>query len=250
MFKTDARVCFIDELRGLVIILMIFYHSLYDIVFVFYKSDIDFYSKSLNLTQLFIATTFVCLAGIVSNYSKNNLKRGIECLAFGFLLTLITHFIMPSQLIVFGVLHLLGTSMIIYHFLKKVLKKIPTFIGTIIFLLLFSFTYSMPYGYMGFFGNRMLVLPPDLYTVPFLFLFGFPSPSFRSSDYFPIFPWIFLFICGTFIGNLFREDRMPEFFYKPHIKPLAFLGRHSLIIYLIHQPVIYGSLYLAFNIFG
>lgn len=247
MLETQKRVWFLDELRGLVILLMIFYHTLYDIVFVFEKSTMNFYSPVLNLIQMFIATTFVTLSGIVSNYSKNNLKRGIQCLFFALILSLVTYFVMPSQIVIFGVLHLLGCCMLIYHFIQKPLKKIPVFVGAIIFLMLFAFTYNITSGFLGLFGIPMIHLSPTLYRYKLLSIMGFPSSEFHSSDYFPIIPWIFLYIFGTYVGIFFKSNRAPHFFYKPHIKPLAFLGRHSLLIYLLHQPVTYGILYLFFN---
>lgn len=249
MTQDKKRIWFIDEMRGLVIILMIIYHALYDLVFVFHKSEINFYSPQLNIMQIFIATTFITLSGVVSNYSKNNLKRGFQCLGFGMALTVVTYLFMPSQVVIFGVLHVLGCCMIIYHFINNPLKKIPTVLGTVLFLILFLFTYNITSGYLGFFGSKMIELPSSLYTNDLLFIFGFPTPQFRSSDYFSLIPWVFLFLCGSYIGNLFKQNKMPKFFYTCHVKPLAFLGQHSLIIYLFHQPVTYGILYLCFNIF-
>ena len=72
--------------------------------------------------------------------------------------------------------------------------------------------------------------------VPYLYPFGIVSPDFRSSDYFPLLPWFFLFLMGSWLGNW--KERVPENFRRLRVPGLAWLGRHSLLIYLVHQPVL------------
>ena len=58
-------------------------------------------------------------------------------------------------------------------------------------------------------------------------------------------PWIFLFFCGSLLGRILvgRGDRPA--LLRSRCRPLAFLGRHSFVIYLVHQPVLYGLFLLA-----
>jgi uncharacterized membrane protein len=97
--------------------------------------------------------------------------------------------------------------------------------------------------YLGFYPNFAIKLPDFLYLNNFTMLLGFPQHGFQSADYNPIIPWLFLFIAGICVGKHIKK--LPETLSKKHIPPLAFVGRHTLIIYLAHQPVILGVLYLV-----
>jgi len=159
------------------------------------------------------------------------------------MLTLVTYLFMPELLIRFGILHMMGCCMLLAALIRPLLKKIPWGIGFAVCALLFVFLYSMPKGAVGFLGFTFLSLPSELYSTSFLFPIGLPSPRFASGDYFPLIPWIFLFFTGYF-G--FRPLKKRKVFAatKPGKNPLEFMGRHSLIIYLLHQPVILGILLL------
>lgn len=79
----------------------------------------------------------------------------------------------------------------------------------------------------------------------FLFPLGLHPLIFASADYYPLLPWIFLFLAGYWLGVAFLQRRAPEFCYREHLSALGWIGRHALIIYLVHQPVVYGVLWLA-----
>ena len=231
------------------LLLMILYHTLYDLA-VMYQLPIPLYDNlGLVLLQVLIAGTFIFLSGMSSEFSRNNLRRGVICFACGAFLTFFTYFFMKEFLIQFGILHLLGVCMILYSFLQPLVRKIPTVAGIVVFGLLFLFTYGVPSGYVGIPGVLHILLPREWYTSsPYLFPLGFPHPSFWSSDYFSLLPWFFLFLAGACLGRPAKEGKLPRFCYRRHLRPLAFLGRHTLILYLIHQPVIYGALYLIFGL--
>ena len=76
-------------------------------------------------------------------------------------------------------------------------------------------------------------------SIGFLFPLGLVAPGFFSADYFPLFPWLFVFLMGTYLGGPMKAGRFPAFFYK--ISPGFFgaVGRHALIVYLLHQPVLF-----------
>ena len=88
-----------------------------------------------------------------------------------------------------------------------------------------------------------LELPPVLYSTSFLFPLGFPDSNFFSSDYFPLLPYLFLFLAGMFLARL----PLPQAFYQQHSRSLSLLGKNSLWVYLLHQPVIYAVLWLIFR---
>ena len=245
--KLKQRIYFLDEVRGFAIICMVFYHLGYLLVDVYSINIPFFYSNWMNILRDFFIALFVFISGCACHFSRNNLKRGVYCVGAGLLITAATWIFMPQQLIVFGILHMLGCCMILYHFLQYPLKKIHSYIAVPLFIALFFFTWNIIHGYLGF-PPLGLKLPQQWYTSEIFFIFGITSPSFFSADYFPLFPWLFLFIAGSYIGKSIAAGKWPAFFYKMHCRFLAGTGRYTLIIYLLHQPVLLCILELLFHI--
>lgn len=191
------------------------------------------------LIQQLFAGLFIVVSGVSCRLSKNNIKRGVRCLFFALAISYVTFVIIPDEAIFFGILHLLGASMILAGFLMPLINKIKPIIGISVFAFLFILTYSLQNGNIGFLGLFSYDLPAPFYNFPFSFALGMPSNSFSTLDYYPISPWIFLFFSGIFLGSYIKKDNLPEFFYKTRFKLLSLAGRNSLIIYMLHQPVIY-----------
>ncbi len=185
-----------------------------------------------------IGGLFIFIAGIsltlsynrISNWSSKRiylkyLKRGGFIFLLGIGITLVTWLMYPDYFIVFGILHLIGLSIILsIPFLRS--KYISLVIGLILmvagaFLQMFSF---------GF---------------PQLLWLGFTPAGFSTFDYWPLLPWFGLMLIGISAGNFGynkkRTFKLPEL---PRTRGLGFLGRHSLVIYLIHQPILLIVLYL------
>lgn len=245
--RADNRVPLIDEVRGFAIICMVVYHFFFDLVVLFNVNIPLFYTDFIQSLVMIFAGSFIFISGTASNFSRNNLKRGVICFSLGILVSLATYLVMPEVLDLFGILHMLGICMMLFALLAPLVKRISPILGMILSFLLFFITYNLQSGYLGF-GSFSVELPQSLYSTPFLFPIGLPNAAFFSSDYFPLFPWLFCFIAGSFFGVLVKEKRLPEFFYKSHIRPLATVGRYTIWVYLFHQPVLYGALYLIFNI--
>lgn len=242
------RIHLIDEIRGFAILCMVVYHAFYDLVAIFSVNIPIFYSSFIQTLVYIFVGIFVGISGTSSAFSRSNIIRGLKCFGIGMLMTVATYFFMPSQLIVFGILHMLGVSMMLYGLIQKPLKRIPPIALLIGCIILFILTYNVVNGYIGI-GNIVLFeLPRNLYELGFLFPFGFTRADFFSSDYFSLLPWFFCFVGGSALGRIIKENKMPNFMYKLHIRPLAFIGRNTLIIYILHQPVVYGVLYLIFEI--
>lgn len=239
--KLCDRVGGLDELRGVSIILMVVYHFCYDLVAIFDVYFPIFFSAPVNILRDIFAGVFIVISGICCNYSENNLKRGVKVLGCGVLLTLITAVFIPQEIIWFGILHMLGTCMIIYPLVYKITRRIKPYILIAVYLLLFCVTFNLENGYIAFIN-----LPQSFYGFGFLFPIGLPSASFFSSDYFPLFPWMFLFFAGCAAGVYIKAGKAPDCLYKTHIKPFAYAGRHTLAVYLLHQPIIFGILQMIF----
>ena len=238
------RVFAFDELRGVMILSMLVYNICYDLAeLVRLRGMSWFYSEAAGWWQLSICGAFILISGACCAYSRNNLKRGFKLLGLGMLFTLVTVLVLPQQRILFGLLHFLGTAVLLSIPLKPLLERIPPWAGLAGGLLLFWLTYSLPSGRIGLSRTLSLELPPVLYSTSFLFPLGFPDSNFFSSDYFPLLPYLFLFLAGMFLARL----PLPQAFYQQHSRSLSLLGKNSLWVYLLHQPVIYAVLWLIFR---
>ena len=247
MKKTDLskRYSLIDAIRGLAVIQMIAYHLCYDIFEVFAVSEGWYLTAGAKIWERFICCTFILISGVSMNFSKHPVRRGLILNLCGFAITAVTVFVMPGQAIWFGILNLLGCAMLFTAALKPFFEKLSPIAGMGGSLLLFAVFYGLPRRFTGFFNLRLITLPDALYQFKWLSFTGLKSADFSSSDYFPLLPWVFLFFAGFFLWKTLEKYRATEIF-RPNIPVLGFVGRHSLPIYLLHQPILYGICCLAF----
>nr|WP_326186133.1 heparan-alpha-glucosaminide N-acetyltransferase [uncultured Oscillibacter sp.] len=221
----------LDTLRGVTILSMIAYHACWDLVYLF-GADWPWYHGTLAyIWQQSICWTFILLSGYCWPLGRRHLRRGLLAFGGGALVSAVTLLVMPEDGIFFGVLSLLGTAALVTIPLDPLLRRIPARAGLAGSFLLFLLLRDVNSGYLGFEGAHLLALPEGLYRNLFTACLGFPPAGFHSTDYFSLFPWIFLFLTGYFLYRLRRVSAM---------------GRHSLVIYLLHQPLVYGAL-LALN---
>ena len=236
----------LDTVRGVCILSMVAYHGMYDLVDIFGLPSAWYTGLPGYIWQQSICWTFILLSGMCWQLSRHHVKRGLLLVGCGAAITLITWLVMPSQRILYGVLNLLGLSALLLIPLDKVFRKIPAWAGLVGALLLFALTKNVSRGSLGFEGLVLCRLPRWLYATDLLAVVGFPSPSFWSTDYFPLLPWFFLFCAGYFLWSLLDKSPRVKELLRPDLRPLSFLGRHSLAIYLIHQP----ALMAVFSVLG
>ena len=236
----------LDTVRGVCILSMVAYHGMYDLVDIFGLPSAWYTGLPGYIWQQSICWTFILLSGMCWQLSRRHVKRGLLLVGCGAAITLITWLVMPSQRILNGVLNLLGLSALLLIPLDKVFRKIPAWAGLGGALLLFALTKTVARGSLGFEGLVLCRLPRWLYATDLLAVVGFPSPSFWSTDYFPLLPWFFLFCAGYFLWSLLDKSPRAKELLRPGLRPLSFLGRHSLAIYLIPQP----ALMAVFTVLG
>lgn len=239
----------LDTIRAIAVISMILYHAMWDIVFIFGQNITWFSEWPGFLWEQSICWTFILLSGFCQNLSKHGYRDGLLISACGLLVTLVSIIFQIGMEIYFGILTFLGLAILIVTALKRIIEELNPYISLIVSFILFLFTYNVREGYLGFDGFKLLI-PEILYnnSLGVLFnLIGFPQLSFSSGDYFPLIPWIFLFLTGFYTGKIFLEKKAMQIFEEGRIPVLDWIGRHSLLIYLIHQPVIYLVLQLFYK---
>lgn len=241
----NKRIHLIDELRGLSIVFMIIFHIIYQLVLWLSMPEELLYHPIVRLIQFGAQFLFISIAGISCSFSRSNLKRGMICILYGTIITIVTFLFIPEERIILGILHFMGISIVIYTLINKQIIKINAIVGLMVAMLLFIISHVYVYTYNAEVVTAITKVNSIhyLWSKGFLTLLGMPSPNFYSSDYFPLVPWFFLFLAGSFVGKMLSHQRDNPFITKSRIRVLSFLGRHSLIIYLLHIPIIVLTLF-------
>lgn len=216
--QKKPRIWELDFFRGIALILMIYFHLIYDLNELYnypinYESGINYYIGK------FSAILFILIAGISCSLSRSNYKRGLKILAVAIVISIATHLFDPDLGIKFGILHFLGVSILLYPLFRKVNLYLLPLIGTFIIV-------------AGRLFNRIAA------ANDWLFPFGLTSDSFVSSDYYPLFPWFGVFLFGVFLGRFVYPLGKSAFGFTLGENPVSMIGRHTLVVYIIHQPII------------
>lgn len=233
-----------DEIRGFCVLCMIFYHSF---IFMYEQFGMAIGYEAFTFflpVQPFFSCAFMFICGISCRLSRNNVKRGIKLLFLALALSFVTIEILPelgfvNTEIYFGILHFLSISILIYSALEKVFDKIPPFFGCAVCLFLFYVFRYWDDGIIALWGDISYAYPDSLHEIEWLFPIGIKPYGFFSADYFPLIPYLFVFLFGSFIGVYVRAGHVPSFAYPVHVKPLYYLGTNALWIYIIHLPVVF-----------
>lgn len=225
----------IDALRGFAIIAMIFFHLVFDLQY-FKIIIINIDSYFWIIFRVCVFSLFFLLVGIslTLSYSKSQhfkkfLLRGLKIFSWGLIITLATFLFLKEGIIYFGVLHFIGISIILsYPFLKR--KTL-------------NLIFALPILITG------IILAGYSFGFPWLLWLGLKPHQFYTLDYFPLLPYFAVILTGIWLGATLYQNHKRQFALKDlsankPSKILQFLGKNSFFIYLIHQPIIVGLLFL------
>jgi len=238
------RYYLLDAFRGFSLIAMITYHALWDLVNVASLRLPWFTSYGGFVAQRAIRWSFILLAGFCVSMSRKPAKRGVLLLLCSALVTGVSYLVKSP--ILFGVLTFLGAASLLASLWKKLAghRQSALWLSCVSFALclgLFLLTVHLEKGrILGY------SLPRSLYANDLTAFLGFPPVGFRSEDYVPLIPWIFAYSMGYHLYHIFARCNWLELFSGARIRPLEWIGKHSLIIYLAHQPILYGLVWLLF----
>ena len=230
--KSYNRSSLLDGLRGFAIVLMVIFHFCYDLTLFGLASipiytDLGWIAFRYTIVSLFLGTVGVSL------YLHS--KRGINWFSYwrrlallimaSIAITLTSFLALNEGYILFGILHLITLSSVL----------------GLVFVRLFwlNLLLGVSIIWLGFnYGN-------SFFNQDWLLWVGLRTLATGAADYTPIFPWFGVVLIGMFVAQLLEKRlyyRLPDY-----LGFLVLWGRHSLIIYLLHQPILWGllAIYIA-----
>lgn len=232
------RYYLLDGLRGLTLLSMIAYHGMFDLVEL-YGVPVDWFWKTPGYVwQQSICWTFILLSGFCWSLGSAPLRRGLTVSAGGLVITAATFLFMPSERILFGILTFTGAAMLVLIPLSRGLERIPAGPGLIGSAVLFFCTRNVNGGTWGFESIILGRVPEELYRGIAMTFLGFPEPGFFSGDYFSFVPWFFLYLCGYFLHRAVMHREPVKRLLRCRAGFLEWIGKHSLLIYMLHQPAL------------
>ncbi|MDR0917352.1 MAG: DUF1624 domain-containing protein [Oscillospiraceae bacterium] len=233
------RIEIIDALRGLAVILMVIHHALFDAWQFLGAPSWVFWNPVFEPLHNLFAGVFIALAGVSSRFSRSNWRRGGMCALAAMLVTFVTSFM--GETVKFGILHLLASCMLVYALCEEVFKKIlqrpkpnPRF-GV---------------AWVALIVGSAIFVARTYFNFPAAWLFGWYPENYHFTDDFPLLPWAFVYGFGTWLGRYIRERRFPARFYDARVPVLPAVGRRSMVIYLLHQPILFGIVQVILAVRG
>ena len=231
--ETSPRYVMIDALRGVAIVLMIAYHFSFDLNYHGWINQDFNHAPFWLITRAAIVSLFLLLVGIslVLNAQRPDStsfwRRQGRLLAACVAVSLGSYLMFPESFIFFGILHfiliasLAGRLFLRFHYANLAASML---------IIMAGWLYSNP-----------------LFNAPPLQWLGFMTYKPFTEDYVPFFPWFGVVLAGIFVGQLIFSKPRPALTTEPRpgLQQLAFAGRHSLLIYLLHQPLLLGILTLV-----
>ncbi|WP_246091834.1 DUF1624 domain-containing protein [Aliirhizobium smilacinae] len=240
--ERPPRILLIDTFRGIALIAMATYHFTWDLEFFGYVDPGTATQGFFRLYARAIASSFLFLAGVSLVLAHG---RGIRWHSFGKRLAIVagaaiaisvaTLFAFPQEWIYFGILHNIALSSLIGLAFLRAPLGIAFAIPILIVAGMIIDATVMP-------G----ILQSPLFDTRWLAWIGFSEFPPRSNDYVPLFPWLAALLTGIAITRLAIirgwTGRLAELQRNDTI--LAKAGRNSLIVYLVHQPILLALVYL------
>jgi len=231
--KQHPRFAAVDALRGFAIALMVVYHFCFDLRYYGWThanfNDDPFWLGSRTL----IVSLFLCVSGVSMVLANRSvivwrawLQRFCILLFCATLTSVSSYVLFPKSWIFFGVLHFIAAASVLglvflrWHKLNLVVGIILIMAGLTVKLAFFD---QAGWQWLGMMTHK-----------PF------------TEDYVPLLPWFGVVLIGMSVGRWSLEKLAPLMAWRPRGAPgrsLAYAGKHSLLIYMLHQPLLIGALY-------
>ncbi|EKF59778.1 hypothetical protein QWE_11157 [Agrobacterium albertimagni AOL15] len=232
---TRPRLLALDAARGLALIAMATYHFSWDLEFFGYLAPGTSTQGFLRIYARLIASTFLFLAGfslVLAQYPTWRLEPFLRRLgvivAAAAAISVATYWFTPDSWIFFGILHAIALSSVI----GLLFLKAPPLVT----LLAAGLAFALP-----------AILRSPAFDAWYFWFLGLSETLPRSNDYVPLLPWIGALLTGIAVARFLVDGDRLGWIARLPAGPrwLRWGGRHSLTVYLLHQPVLIAGLYLA-----
>lgn len=221
----------LDLWRSLAVVLMIVYHGLYDLE-LFGVLAAGTAEAPLALVLRYVCSgSFILISGAVLRFSRDPVRRGFFVFCAGLLVSVVTA--LMKQPVLFGILQCIGVCMMLCGALRERLDRLPGAVLAVACAALFA---------AAWWATKKITV-----DIKFLFPLGLRTENFYSADYYPLFPWLFLYLIGTVLGRILVERGERVLLCRHFPRWMTAPGRYSLPIYLLHQPILYGAAWLLFS---
>ena len=225
----QKRFDWLDLWRSLAVLTMVAFHALWDLELFGRLPAGTMETTAADIVRYLGGGSFILISGMLVLRSGRSVRRGFILFCLGLAVAVVTA--LAGLPVRFGILQLLGVCMMLCGALRERLLRLTGPVFAAACMLLFAATWLL---------TARVTVP-----WPFLYPLGLRQEGFYSADYWPLLPWCFLYLFGTWLGSALLRDGVQRRRAIP--AALSFPGRHSLLIYLLHQPILYGLCYIAFS---
>lgn len=226
--QPSRRLHFIDAARGVALLAMAIYHFTWDLDYFGYvkpglatSGGWAYFAHAIAGSFLFIAGYSLFMAHGRKWRLHSFIRRMAILIAAGLAITVVSYMMMPETVIYFGILQSIAAASLI----GLLFVRLPAIVTLIVAAIVLALPHIVSFP----------ALDPR-----YLAWIGLADHPPMSNDYVPLFPWLGAFLAGLAVARLTLDwlKRQPQFPRKSGV--FCFLGRHSLIFYLVHQPVLFG----------
>ena len=230
-----ARVGVFDVVRGLSVASMVLFHLCYDLTQLS-GVDLPWFRPPLeDVWRASISWTFLFVAGCMCPLSRSNARRALQYGLVALAIWLVTTMVAVDTPISFGIIYCMAACTLVAYALQR-LRALPCgYLAAAVLLVSFLALQGLSQGTVLF---GLVKLPSVLYGSEWLSWLGLPGPSFASGDYYPLLPYLLIYLVGAALGTRWAESGYPEWAKRANVPPLSFVGRHALLVYVVHQPVL------------
>jgi uncharacterized membrane protein len=239
--QSSRRIDAVDIARGVALVAMAIYHLAWDLEFFGYAPAAMTTVGGWKIFARSIASSFLFLVGVSLFLGHGNgirwkgfWKRLVMVAGAALAISVVTYFAVPNGFIFFGILHQIAMASVLgLAFLR--LPAIATLIAA-------AAVMAAPH-----------YLRSAFFDDPWWWWTGLSESRPRSNDYVPVFPWFAAVLAGIAVTRVARQtgvlQKIASLRTPGWTWPLSFAGRHSLALYLIHQPVLIASVWLLSQVF-